>query len=106
MKTQTEADRKVGWAVQKAHTQFPDPISEDGCWVSSVESSCCKSIPGFIRVATPFSDQSPLTRPKVVFLVGPEPAQYRGRRTLGRALNPAAYSGDSTGDRETDSKCL
>ena len=23
--------------------------------------------------------------------------------TLGRALNPAAYSGDSTGDRETDS---
>ena len=44
MKTQTEADRKVGWAVQKAHTQFPDPISEDGCWVSSVESSCCKSV--------------------------------------------------------------
>ena len=47
MKTQTEADRKVGWAVQKAHTQFPDPISEDGCWVSSVESSCCKSVPRF-----------------------------------------------------------
>ena len=35
--------------------------------------------------------------------MGPEPAQCRGRRTLGRALNPAAYSGDSTGDRETDS---
>ena len=48
----------------------------------------------------------PVTRPKVVILVGPEPTQCRGRRTLGRALNPAAYSGDSTGDRETDSSVL
>ena len=70
-----------------------------------MEASCCKSVPGFIRVATPNSDQS-LQRPKVVFLVGPEPTQCRSRRTLGRALNPAAYSGDSTGDRETDSSVL
>ena len=48
----------------------------------------------------------PVKRPKVVILVGPEPAQCRGRRILGRALNPAAYSGDSTGDRETDSSVL
>ena len=61
--------------------------------------------PNFTRVATPFSDLS-LLRPKVVFLMGPEPAQCRGRRTLGRALNSAAYSGDSTGDRETDSSVL
>ena len=38
--------------------------------------------------------------------MGHEPAQCRSRRTLGRALNPAAYSGDSTGDRETDSSVL
>ena len=47
MKTQTEADRKVGWAVQKAHTQFLDPISKDGCWAPSVGSSCCKSVSNF-----------------------------------------------------------
>ena len=56
-------------------------------------------------MATPFFDLS-LSRPKVIFLVGPEPAQCHGRRTLGRALNPAAYSGDSTRDRETDSSVL
>ena len=38
--------------------------------------------------------------------MGPEPAQCRGRRTLERALNSAAYSGDSTGDRGTDSSVL
>ena len=65
-----------------------------------------KCVPGLIRMATPFSNQSPLKRPNVVFLVGLEPAQCRGRQTLGRALNPAAYSGDSTGDREIDSSVL
>ena len=40
------------------------------------------------------------------FLAGHEPAQCRGRRILGRALNPVAYSGDSIGDRETDSSVL
>ena len=38
--------------------------------------------------------------------MGLEPTQCRGRRTLGRSLNPAAYSGNSTGDRETDSSVL
>ena len=57
-------------------------------------------------MATPFSNQNPLKRPNVVLLVGLEPAQCRGRRTLGCALNLAAYSGDSTGDRETDSSVL
>ena len=38
--------------------------------------------------------------------MGPEPAQCRGRRILEHALNPAAYSGDSTGDRETNSSVL
>ena len=56
-------------------------------------------------MATPNSDPS-LQRPKVVFLVGSELTQCRGRRILGHALNPAAYSGDSTGDRETDSSIL
>ena len=40
------------------------------------------------------------------FLASLEPAECRGRRILGRVLNPAAYSGDSIGDRETDSKYL
>ena len=35
--------------------------------------------------------------------MGREPTQSRGRRILVRALNPAAYSGDSTGDKEIDS---
>ena len=56
-------------------------------------------------MATPFSNLS-LSRPRVVFLVNPEPAQCRGRRTLGHMLNPTAYSGDSTRDRETDSNVL
>ena len=38
--------------------------------------------------------------------MGPEPTQCRGRQILGRTLNPAAYSGDSTGDKETDSSIL
>ena len=58
MKTQTEADRKVGWAVQKAHTQFPDPISEDDYWAPFVGSSCCKSVLNFTRMVTLFSNQS------------------------------------------------
>ena len=49
-----------------------------------------KVFTNFTRVATPFSDLS-LLRPKVVFLVGPDPAQCRGHRTLGRTLNPSAY---------------
>ena len=45
LQTHTEANRKVGWAFQ-AHTQFSNPIFEDGFWVSSVESSCCTSVLG------------------------------------------------------------
>ena len=58
-KTQTEVNRKVGWAVQKVHTQFLGPISEDGCWAPFTESSFCKSVLNLTRVVTPFSDPGP-----------------------------------------------
>ena len=88
----------------KAHTQFSNPICEDGFWVSSVKSSCYKSIPGFHLGGDSISDMG--LEPILYFLASPEPAQCRGHQILGRALNPAAYSGDSTEDRETDSSVL
>ena len=100
-----EADREVGWAIQKPIPSFWIQYLRTAVRLPPWDLVAVKVFPDFTRVATSFSDLS-LSRPKVVFLVGPEPAQCRGRRTLGRALNPAAYSGDSTGDRETDSSVL
>ena len=90
-KTQTEVDRKVGWAIQKPIPSFRTQSLRTATGLPPWDPVTVKVFPDFTRVATSFSDLS-LSRPKVVFLVGPEPAQCRGRRTLGRALNPAAYN--------------
>ena len=86
------------------HTQFSNPLSDDGCWAPPWNSVAVQVFPGLIRVATPSPIWAP--SPSLYFLASLEPAQCRGCQTLGRALNPTAYSGDSTGDRKTDSKCL
>ena len=104
MKTQTEADRKVGWAVQKPIPSFRTQSLRTAAGYPPWNPVAVKVFPGLIRVATPSPTWA--SRPSSYFLASPEPAQCRGRRTLGRALNPAAYCGDSTGDRETESKCL
>ena len=73
-----EADRKIGWTFKR-----PYPVSEPVLWWrllgTSVESSCHISVSRF---------------------------SSGWRLHLGHALSPATYSGDSTGDRETDSKYL
>ena len=90
-KTQTEADRKVGWAIQKPIPSFRTQSLRTAVGLPPWDLVAVKVFPDFTRVATLFSDLS-LSRPKVVFLVGLEPAQCRGHRILGRALNPATYN--------------
>ena len=87
-----EADRKIGWAIQKPIPSFRPQYLRTAAGLPPWDPVAVKVFPDFTRVATPFSNQSPLKSSNVVFLVSPEPTQCRGRRTLGRALNPAAYN--------------
>ena len=53
----------------KAHTQFPNPIFEDGCWAPSEGSSCCKSVHGSHPGGDSISDMG--LEPILVFPSGP-----------------------------------
>ena len=95
-----DADRKVGWTFKRPYLVF-EPILWWRLLGTSVESSSCISVSGlspgwrlhlWLGISTYF-----------VFSSGPWARTVSWLPTLGRALNPAAYSGDSTRDRETDS---
>ena len=78
----THGGQPKGWVdISKAHTEFSNPISEDGFWVSSVESSCCKVCPGFHPGGDSISNMG--LKPILYFLASLEPAQCRGCQHLG-----------------------
>ena len=56
MKTQTEADRKVGWAVQKPIPSFRTQSLRTAAELPPWNPIAVKSVPDFIRVVTPNSD--------------------------------------------------
>ena len=77
-KTQAETDRKIEWAIQKSIPSFRTQSLRMATGLPPWDPVAVKVFSDFTRVATPFYDQS-LARPKVVFLVGLEPAQCHGR---------------------------
>ena len=76
--------------------ESPYPVSGPNLWGRLLGIlrgiQLLQKYPGFHPGGNSQLRLKPVKRPKVVILVGPETAQCRGRRTLGRALNPAAYT--------------
>ena len=68
-----ETDHKVGWAIQKLIPNFGTQSLRTAAGFPPWNSVAVKVFPDFTWMMTPFSDLS-LSKPKVVFLVGPEPA--------------------------------